>query len=78
MVKNESCRGAIVSLIVQNASLHYRLAVAESRDQDDARQEAAVASLLAVAAANGVTVDALSDEALEEVLKYVDGEFPEA
>ncbi len=66
---------ALDSLIRQNASLRYRLALAESRDQDDAQQEAAVSAVLAVAAASGLTADTLPDEDVEEVLEQVDAEF---
>ena len=71
----ENIKLALDTLIRQNASLRYRLAVAESRDQDDAQQEAAVSAVLAVAAANGFTADTLPDEDLEQVLEQVDAEF---
>lgn len=63
---------ALEFLIEQNTVLHRRLALAGVGNLEEACQAAAVVALLAVATAEGLSVDLLPDEHLERILAQVE------
>lgn len=66
---------ALEFLIRQNTLLHHRLAQAGSGTLEEACQAAAVAALLAVATAEGVSVDTLPDERFDSLLAQIESDL---